>query len=61
MSHSKDNKNRILEIITVNGIKYIKDAINSKALSIELASKGSKVDLFLFKTKKVKKLAKVYI
>ena len=43
-NHEKD-KNRILEVIIVKGVKYIKDAINTKLIASQLAVRGSKVNV----------------
>ena len=51
-NNKKDN--RILEVIIVKGIKYIKDALNSRLITSQLALRGSKVNLVSCKTLAVK-------
>ncbi|MFC1767024.1 hypothetical protein ACFLZ2_00500 [Candidatus Margulisiibacteriota bacterium] len=45
-----NKKNKIWEVIIVNGIKYVKDAINSKLIASQMALKGKTVNTVSFKT-----------
>jgi len=51
---NKKDKNKIWEIIIVNGIRYVKDALNSKLIASHMALKGGTVNLVVAKAFVVK-------
>jgi len=60
MLNHENNKNRILEVIIINGVRYVKDAINTRLISAQLAIRGSNVNVVSQKFLSVKTGSKLY-
>lgn len=50
MYNKNKDKERIWEVIVVNGIRYVKDAINTRLIASQVAHKGSNVNVISFNT-----------